>query len=262
MAIPLKIAVQMDPIHGIDINGDSTFALMLEAQARGHRLWLYDVRAMSLREGKAAPGDRAHRAPHRTRPPGHGAAHRRRPRDAGRRGSARPFFRRRGADAPGPALRHGLHHRHPHAGARPQARRQRHAGGERSPLGARRAGKAAGDALPRPDAAHPDLVGPPGDPRLPRRAPRHHRQAAVRQRRLGRVPHPCRRPEPRLAAGNVLFRVARAAHDPALRARRACRRQAHHPGRWRADRRHQPRPGGGRGAFQHARGRRRRAGRA
>ena len=56
MATPLKVAVQMDPIHGIDINGDSTFALMLEAQARGHSLWLYDVRAMSLREGKASPG--------------------------------------------------------------------------------------------------------------------------------------------------------------------------------------------------------------
>ena len=37
----LKIAVQMDPLHGIDITGDSTFALMLEAQERGHRLWHY-----------------------------------------------------------------------------------------------------------------------------------------------------------------------------------------------------------------------------
>ncbi len=69
MAIPLKIAVQMDPIHGIDINGDSTFALMLEAQARGHRLWFYDVRAMSLREGKAAPGTaRTERLTARARP--------------------------------------------------------------------------------------------------------------------------------------------------------------------------------------------------
>ena len=58
MATPLKVAVQMDPIHGIDINGDSTFALMLEAQARGHALWLYQVRGMSLREGKAAVGAR------------------------------------------------------------------------------------------------------------------------------------------------------------------------------------------------------------
>ncbi len=44
----LKIAVQMDPMHGIEITGDSTFALMLEAQARGHRLWHYEVRHMWL----------------------------------------------------------------------------------------------------------------------------------------------------------------------------------------------------------------------
>jgi glutathione synthase len=44
----LKIAVQMDPMHGIDITGDSTFALMLEAQGRGHDLWHYEVRHMWL----------------------------------------------------------------------------------------------------------------------------------------------------------------------------------------------------------------------
>jgi glutathione synthase len=44
----LKIAVQMDPLHGIDITGDSTFALMLEAQARGHELCHYEVPHMWL----------------------------------------------------------------------------------------------------------------------------------------------------------------------------------------------------------------------
>jgi glutathione synthase len=44
----LKIAVQMDPMQSIDITGDSTFALMLEAQARGHDLWHYEVRHMWL----------------------------------------------------------------------------------------------------------------------------------------------------------------------------------------------------------------------
>ena len=34
----LKIAVQMDPIQRINIKGDSTFALLLEAQKRGHQL--------------------------------------------------------------------------------------------------------------------------------------------------------------------------------------------------------------------------------
>ncbi len=44
----LKVAVQMDPLHGIDITGDSTFAMMLEAQERGHRLWHYEVPHMWL----------------------------------------------------------------------------------------------------------------------------------------------------------------------------------------------------------------------
>ena len=35
----LTVAVQMDPIEKINIAGDSTFALLLEAQARGHKLY-------------------------------------------------------------------------------------------------------------------------------------------------------------------------------------------------------------------------------
>ena len=45
----LRVAVQMDPMHTININGDSSFALMLEAQSRGHQLWHYEVRHMALR---------------------------------------------------------------------------------------------------------------------------------------------------------------------------------------------------------------------
>lgn len=52
----LKVAVQMDPLESIGIDGDSTFALMLEAQARGHKLWHYEVRHMALREGVAREG--------------------------------------------------------------------------------------------------------------------------------------------------------------------------------------------------------------
>src|SRR5437016_13792232 len=37
----LNVAVQMDPIERINIRGDSTFALLLEAQARGHALSYY-----------------------------------------------------------------------------------------------------------------------------------------------------------------------------------------------------------------------------
>jgi glutathione synthase len=37
----LRIAFQMDPVEGLNIAGDSTFALMLAAQARGHSLYCY-----------------------------------------------------------------------------------------------------------------------------------------------------------------------------------------------------------------------------
>ena len=47
----LKVAVQMDPIETINIDGDSSFALMLAAQARGHELWHYEVKHLVLREG-------------------------------------------------------------------------------------------------------------------------------------------------------------------------------------------------------------------
>ena len=48
----LAVAIQIDPIETIDIGGDSTFAMALEAQARGHRLWHYLPRALSLRDGR------------------------------------------------------------------------------------------------------------------------------------------------------------------------------------------------------------------
>ena len=37
----LNVAVQMDPIERINVRGDSTFALLLEAQERGHKLSYY-----------------------------------------------------------------------------------------------------------------------------------------------------------------------------------------------------------------------------
>jgi len=43
----LRIAVQMDPLETINIAGDSSFALMLAAQARGHTLFHYDVRTLA-----------------------------------------------------------------------------------------------------------------------------------------------------------------------------------------------------------------------
>src|SRR5262249_57772894 len=48
----LKVAFQMDPIERIDIRGDSTFALLLEAQWRGHDVFYYTPNNLSLRDGK------------------------------------------------------------------------------------------------------------------------------------------------------------------------------------------------------------------
>ena len=48
----LKIAVQMDPIARINIKGDSTFALLLEAQKRGHALAYYTPDRLALLNGR------------------------------------------------------------------------------------------------------------------------------------------------------------------------------------------------------------------
>jgi glutathione synthase len=50
--MPYRVAVQMDPIEGINIAGDSTFALMLTAQKRGHRLFHYLASDLSYRDGR------------------------------------------------------------------------------------------------------------------------------------------------------------------------------------------------------------------
>jgi glutathione synthase len=47
----LKVACQMDPIDRIDIRGDSTFALLLEAQHRGHSLFYYTPPNLALLGG-------------------------------------------------------------------------------------------------------------------------------------------------------------------------------------------------------------------
>ena len=48
----LKVAIQMDPIEGINIESDTTFMLAMEAQDRGHPLWVYDFRTLALEDGK------------------------------------------------------------------------------------------------------------------------------------------------------------------------------------------------------------------
>jgi glutathione synthase len=46
--MPLRVAVQMDPVEGININTDTTFMMMMEAQARGHSLFVYSPDKLSL----------------------------------------------------------------------------------------------------------------------------------------------------------------------------------------------------------------------
>lgn len=45
----LKVAFQMDPIDRIDIKADSTFALLLEAQSRGHEIFYYTPQDLALK---------------------------------------------------------------------------------------------------------------------------------------------------------------------------------------------------------------------
>jgi glutathione synthase len=48
----LAVAIQMDPIESIDIQGDSSFVLALEAQRRGHGLFHYLPQHLSLKDGR------------------------------------------------------------------------------------------------------------------------------------------------------------------------------------------------------------------
>ena len=50
--MPLKVALQMDPIGSVNINADSTFRIALEAQARGHALFYYPPDRLAFVEGR------------------------------------------------------------------------------------------------------------------------------------------------------------------------------------------------------------------
>ena len=112
-AMALKVAFQMDPIERIDIRGNSTFALLLEAQWRGHDAFYYTPDNLSLKDGKLIA--RGHSLTVEDKPGDHyRLAHPPR---------GRSSEVRRGASAPGPALRHELHHHHASAGAHSSRRR-------------------------------------------------------------------------------------------------------------------------------------------
>src|SRR3954447_21500824 len=53
-SMSLKVAVQMDPIEGINIEGDTTFLMMESAQARGHSLFVYTTDTLAMDEGRVS----------------------------------------------------------------------------------------------------------------------------------------------------------------------------------------------------------------
>ncbi|MGO1119581.1 glutathione synthase [Rhodovibrionaceae bacterium A322] len=62
MSLPAKnlsVALQMDPVESIDINGDSSFVMGLEAQKRGHQLFHYHPNDLAFREGQVVARGRA-----------------------------------------------------------------------------------------------------------------------------------------------------------------------------------------------------------
>jgi glutathione synthase len=52
--MPLKVAVQMDPIEGINIEADTTFLMMENAQARGHSLFVYTTETLAMEDGRVS----------------------------------------------------------------------------------------------------------------------------------------------------------------------------------------------------------------
>ncbi len=170
----LNVAVQMDPIERINIRGDSTFALLLEAQRRGHTLAYYTPDRLAMRDGEV-----------------HAAVQPLQVRDQvgdhvtlGRAERTDLARLRRGAAAPGPAVRPALHHHDASARAHPPE----DAGGQRPRAGAQRAREDVRDGVSGADAADADHARPRRDQGVPRGARRHRDEAALRQGRRGGVP--------------------------------------------------------------------------
>jgi glutathione synthase len=65
----LAVAIQMDPIETINVDADSTFVLALEAQARGHRLYHYLPRHLSLLDGRVVAKGRKLKVRRQGQPP-------------------------------------------------------------------------------------------------------------------------------------------------------------------------------------------------
>jgi glutathione synthase len=60
----LRVAVQMDPIQDVDVDADTTFAMMEEAQSRGSELWVYSTEHLSWTAGRVVARARPVRVQH------------------------------------------------------------------------------------------------------------------------------------------------------------------------------------------------------
>ena len=234
----LKVAFQMDPIERIDIRGDSTFALLLEAQWRGHDVFYYTPNNLSLRDGKLIA--LGHSLTVEDKPGDHYRLAHPREEDLSKFDVVHlrqdpPF------DMAYITTTHLLERIHPKTLVVNDPGRR-----------AQRAGEGVRARLSRSDAADARHPLARGDQGVPRQAQGHRGEAALRQWRRGGVPHSARRHQPQLADRASRHDLPRADHGAALSSRSARRRQAHHPGRRRDRRRHQSRAGARRDALQSA----------
>src|SRR4051812_30885961 len=55
----LQVAVQMDPVQAVNIDTDTSFFMMLEAQTRGHGLFIYQPDKLSQEDGRVFARGRA-----------------------------------------------------------------------------------------------------------------------------------------------------------------------------------------------------------
>ena len=238
--MPLNVAVQMDPIERINIAADSTFRIMEEAQARGHRLFYYTPDRLALDEGRVTARGwpvevRREKGDHFTLGAGGG--------DRPRRAEDVVWLRQ---DPPFDmgyiTTTHILDRIHP-----------RDAGGQRPLLGAQLSREAAGARLSRADAADDRRPRPRDAQGVQGAARRHHPEAALRQRRRRGVPARSERPQLQRALGALHRHQPRAADRAEVPAGGREGRQAGDPRRRRGGRRDQPRAARGRDALEHAR---------
>ena len=236
--MPLKIACQMDPIDRIDIRGNSTFALLLEAQRRGHDIFYYLPQHLALvradliaRGSSLTVEDKAGSHYKVANPRTENLADW----DVILLRQDPPF------DMAYITSTHLLERIHPKTLV------------VNDPAHVRNAPEKI-FVLDFQDLMPPTLVTRnPEDVREFRdEVQGHHPQAAVRQRRRQRVSRRPRRHQPQLAGGAVPDGIPRAVHGAGIPARGSRGRQAHHPGRRRSGGRDQPRAGGRRDALQHA----------